>query len=501
MENSMQPFKRLQWILIVVFFGILLFTFSQEKTVNNGAGYDGIYYRDLVRNFPEMLHASFSDYKASRVLPFAAAHYLLNVLNIEPTDGVILFTIWGMMFLLMIAGVVYYFKIAELLQWRPDLTLLGFVLLFYQFAVLKYSGYYPILTDHFIFSLTIIVLYHFLKKQYLYMMLTGFAACFIWPTYSLFIPLLLLNNPVNLPAANTQETKYGQWLWKLVKLGLALVPVVLFVYLIRSQNLWIEKRYLTADRIYANFRPYNFLVSVIATAAVYGYYLALLWPVQWQMITGWFKSLFQTKMKQLMLAIVFVAAVAAVKYFMTLGNTEPPYPTIGSLLVEFTFRPAVAPFNFIVFAFWFLGLLVFFSIRFYKQLLQQFLQLGNGYFILLVYSLIFLTTAQPRFLTTMLPFFLVALMPVLQQFIRKQVPGNILLLAAAFSLLVSRFWFPVEVNPHYMVDGDTAAEKLPMFIGPWISDYFYCWLTVTGLLLYFIWHRWLLRPMLQQPQE
>lgn len=289
-------------------------------------------------------------------------------------------------------------------------------------------------------------------------------------------------------------------MWKLVKLGLALVPIVLFVYLIRSQNLWIEKRYLTADRIYGDFRPYSFIVSVIASAAVYLYYLALLWPVQWQMITTWFKSLLQTKIKQVVFTILFTAAVAAVKYFMTLGNSEPLYPTIGSLLVEFTFRPAVAPFNFIVFAFWFLGLLVFFSIRFYKQLLQQFLQMGNGYFILLVYSLVFLTTAQPRVLTTMLPYFLVAMMPVLQKFIRKPVPGEWLLLFAGFSLLVSRFWFPIEDNPHYMVEGDTAAE-IPMFVGPWISDYYYSWLALIGLVFYFIWHRWLLRPLLQQTQE
>jgi hypothetical protein len=101
----------------------------------------------------------------------------------------------------------------------------------------------------------------------------------------------------------------------------------------------------------------------------------------------------------------------------------------------------------------------------------------------------------------MLPFFLVALMPVLQQFIRKVIPGKWLLLFAGFSLLVSRFWFPIEVNPHFMVEGDTAAEKLPMFIGPWISDYFYIWLTIIAVVFYFIWHRWMIRPLLQQTQE
>lgn len=497
MELLQQTYKRTQIILVTVFFIVFVFTFLQEKTVNNGAGSDGLYYRELVRNFPDMLQASFSSYKASRILPFAFAYYLCRFFHISTTDQHVLLVIWSMILVLMVAGVVYYFKLAKLLNWRKDLTLLGFILLFYQFAVLKYSGNYPLLTDHFIFPLTIMVVYQFFSQQKLYLMLLGFACCFIWPTYSLFIPLLLLNNPVKSDATVLPLPRLYKTLFTLIKIGLAFVPVVLFVYLIRSQNLWIDKRYLTADRIYGQFRPSNFWVSVAATAAVYFYYLFLLWPLQWQYVVAFIKSIGQTKFKQLLPAFLFIGVVSVVKYFLTLGNTDVPYPTIQSLLVEFTFRPAVAPFNFLVFAFWFLGLLVFFCIRFYPQLLEQFFKIGNGYFLLLLYSLVFLTTAQPRFLTSMLPFFLVALMPVLEHIFVNRLSVKILAAYSLLALVVSRFWLPITINEAYTAGGTAPAEKYPMFVGPWITNQFYLLLGLIGLILFLVWNRYLLQTFKQ----
>jgi hypothetical protein len=185
------------------------------------------------------------------------------------------------------------------------------------------------------------------------------------------------------------------------------------------------------------------------------------------------------------------------KFAMTRGNSEPPFPTIRDLLVEFTFRPAVAPFNFVVFALWFLGPIIYFGIDFYTKIFYKFLEIGNGYFLLLVYSIIFLTTAQPRYLTTMLPFFIIALMPILEHIFKNIISSKILILFAVFSLFLSRFWLPIERNPNYMKNGETADEKYPMFVGPWISDYFYLWLTVIGFGLYFFWNRFLLKSMLE----
>lgn len=486
--------------LVTLFFGILVYTFFGEKTVNEGAGYDGLYYRDIVRNFPAMLADSFSDYKASRILPFAIAHYLLSFLDINPTDLVVLNTIWLMIFSLLLLAVIYYFKIANQLQWRKDIQAIGFIVLFFNFAILKYIGYYPILTDHFIFSITIIILYYWLRKQWLGMMLPGFAACFIWPTYSLFIPLLLLNNPVG--EYNGQATgKTINLLWKLCKIGLAMLPIAIFVYLIREQNLWVDRRYLTADR-YAIFRPYNFVISLISFAALYFYYLILLWPVSIVMLRSFLNSIFKTRLIQIVLAVIFIVTVYTVKYFLTSGNTEAPYPTLKDLLGEFTFRPAVSPFNFLVFGFWFLGFMLFFIAIYYRQLLEEFLKMGNGYFILFIYTLIFLTTAQPRYIATMLPFLLLPVLQVLHARMgNKWAEFKYVLVFAIAALLVSRFWFPIELNDHYMQDGNTFAEKYPMFIGPWISDKFYIILGSIAVILFSIWGKFIHQPMLRSSSD
>jgi hypothetical protein len=499
--NPLGSIYSVKIFLTTLFFIILILSFLAEKTIYKGAGWDGGYYREVVRNFPDLLSASFSDYKASRILPFATAHFLLKVLHLEPTDEIILITVWAMIMLMMIAGVIYYYKITILLNWRTDLSLLGFVILFYNFAILKFTGFYPILTDHFIFPLTIIVIFHFLKKNYTYLMILGFAGCFIWPTYILIIPLLVLNNPIRFSEDETNLYKPTEKVWKLIKFGIALLPIALFIHLIRTHDLWIEKRYLTASN-YENFRPFNQNIFIASVIALYSYYVALMWPISFRMIKSFLQSLLLTKKKQFILAVVFLLAVKIVKYFLTLGNTDYPWPTISTLLLEFTFRPAVAPFNFIIYAYWYLGFIVFFVTRYYSQVLQRFLLLGNGYSLLLVYSLIFLTTGQSRWLITMLPIFVIPLINVLHDTIVKPIASKQLLLLVGFSLLVSRFWYPFE-GFWFTMKEDTLKEpgyweKYPMFIGPWISNYHYVWLTAIGIVFYIVWNRYWLSKLMKK---
>jgi hypothetical protein len=501
LTNTLKSIHSLNIFCIALFFIILIISFLAEKDRNMGAGWDGVYYREVARNFPDMLRASFSDYKATRILPFAIAHYIIKTLHLEPTDEIILITVWVLIIIMMILGVIFYYKIGILLNWRPDLTLMGFIILFFNFAILKYTGFCPIMTDHFIFPLTIIILYYFLKKNYLKLLLLGFASCFIWPTYILIIPLLLLSNPVIKIGHQQNPIHRYERFWKLIKLGIPLFPLIVYIYIIRSNNIWIEKRFLNAP-MYWGYRPYNFSTLIISQIAVYIYYLLLIWPVNLNMTNKFIISLFQTKQKQIIYTFIFIFSVYTLKYFLTIGYTEPPFPQFKDLVFELIFRPTVAPFNFIIYAFWFHGVIVFLIIRFYRLIINNILEIGNSYFLIVAYSLILLTSAQSRWLTAMLPFFIIVLMPILHKTIINRVSIKNLITLIIISLLVSRFWYPFE-GFWFLLDEEKLKnsgywEKHPLFIGWWISDYHYLWLTAIGIILYFLWNRYWLNNTLER---
>ena len=256
--------EKLIWFgSILLLFVILIYNLFAEKTVNNGAGYDGVFYRDLVNNFPAVLEKGFNGYKASRIFPFALCYLFLHLLPVQVNDTIILYTVWLMAFVLLMAAVYYYHKLAVLCNWSFPIKITGFILLFYHFGILKFMGFYPILTDHFIFSISIISIYYFLKKNVPDLIILGLVASFTWPSSLVIYLLLLLNSKVDTEKP-VVVSKLQSTFFELLKIGFAFIPAVLFVYFIRRYNLWVNRSFLTADWIYAMFRPFNFAVAVLS---------------------------------------------------------------------------------------------------------------------------------------------------------------------------------------------------------------------------------------------
>lgn len=491
-EINIKHFKYLLWTCMFIFTGILIFTFLGEKTVNNGAGYDGLFYRGVAKNFPELLSASFSNYKATRILPFAICYYILRVLHIEATDAAVLNIVWIFIFLLLLMAMYYYNRLCVICNWSPAVKVTGFILLFFHFAITKYPGYYPLLTDHFIFSLSVISVYYFKKNNTIALIILGILSSFIWASSLLIYSLFILNNKIKddtefIPAQLQKKIFF------LVKVGFSFLPIFIFVFLIRRYNLWVNKAFLNADWIYANFKPYNFTVALIALAATGIYYYLIIKPVNLQFIARFLKSILNTRISQVISVVILCTVVVTIKYFLTRGNKEFPYPTLEDLVKEFVFRPAVSPFNFIVYHFWFLGFIVLFILQDYKNIFREFSGIGNGYLLIMFYALIFVTAAQSRILINMVPVFILPILNLLNKRNNLNVPQ--LILFAVLALLVSRFWFPIELNGHYMKEGDTSIEKYPMFIGPWISDQFYIILGLLGIVFYFIWRQFIWKPI------
>lgn len=166
-------------------------------TINSGLGWDGTQYGLWAAYFPVI----FSDppetrpidpYRAQRILPSAVVYGLTTFLKPMPYTKdpyaeapriirtITTFQLYDV-FLLLIACVFWLMilramKFVSLTQW------LGFVMLFVNYAFLKYYLYYPVQTDQTAFFLSILALFFYVKRWRIGIAITAALGLFTWPT-------------------------------------------------------------------------------------------------------------------------------------------------------------------------------------------------------------------------------------------------------------------------------------------------------------------------------
>ena len=153
--------------LLIVLTGIILYSFTGELVAyGGGAGWDGMTYYSIVKDFDVLIKSHGIDsYHMTRILPFAINHYILSILNIEITIQSALVCAKLLNFIFLALLVFYFFKISGELKWSMNTELIAFSFCFFNFPVLKLFGYYPLLCDCPALLLSYMGVYYYLKRN------------------------------------------------------------------------------------------------------------------------------------------------------------------------------------------------------------------------------------------------------------------------------------------------------------------------------------------------
>ena len=141
-------------VLVILVYGIFNLFFGEVLLVANGFGWDGQTYRDIARNFPQLVFEKQQDsYSVQRIVPSGIIYYSHKLLKVRLTDESILmgFKIYNLT--LIVLAVHVYCLIADYLKFGVRETWLGFVCLFFNFAIAKLYFYTPASTDQTAFTL------------------------------------------------------------------------------------------------------------------------------------------------------------------------------------------------------------------------------------------------------------------------------------------------------------------------------------------------------------
>lgn len=179
-------------LLMLVLAGFLT-AFSERIPLGDGLGYDGIEYGQWAMHFDKVLRHEIpvTPYRVVRILPSALAWGVLTLVDAAKTpDNVIRFFQIANVVLLVLSALAWG-GIADAAGLRPQGKLLGFLGLFGNYLVLKYTFYYPVLTDVFGYTGALFILWAYLRNRTCWLFAATLAGSFAWPTLCVYGGLLL----------------------------------------------------------------------------------------------------------------------------------------------------------------------------------------------------------------------------------------------------------------------------------------------------------------------
>ncbi|MDF2159416.1 hypothetical protein [Algoriphagus sp. CAU 1675] len=218
---------------------------GEKIPVNEGAIEDGIFYREVGRNFLyDMEEGGYNLVQLTRILPFALLNLSFSAFHIVKDNeglrnGMI---IWQVIYLAL--AVYWYFRIAKKLRLRNSVLSLGFVLLFANYAWLKSIWYHPFSPDLLAFALGMGQVNYFLRYEKFKLGMLSVIGTFVSPLLLISGLLMLFLPGDKLPEYEGERPKssfpllialllplalavlgWGLWNWGTESLGEQLLHV------------------------------------------------------------------------------------------------------------------------------------------------------------------------------------------------------------------------------------------------------------------------------------
>jgi hypothetical protein len=194
-----QSLKRLSfdfWLVALAgFLAWASFQFGERVAMRDGLGWDGEVYWSWVKDFPrEIQDVGIDAYRIQRILPSCALHYGFRLFQVHASIRNTLrgFAAINILSIMLVAH--FWCLTATHLQISDRGKWLGFMGLILNFAVLKLSGYYPVLIDMEGYASASAIAYCYLTERRIGLVIATIIGAFLWPTH-LYVGAILLLFP------------------------------------------------------------------------------------------------------------------------------------------------------------------------------------------------------------------------------------------------------------------------------------------------------------------
>ena len=183
------------------------FHLGERVAVRDGLGWDGEVYWSWVKDFPhEFGDAGIDSYRIQRIMSSFTLYSTFKLTGIEPTVRNTLRGFAALNIVSIVLVACFWCLTANHLKISTRGKWLGFVGLLLNFAVLKLSGYYPILVDMHAYANGAAMSYCYVTRRRFGMWIATIVGSFLWPT-QLYIGTILSLFPRTIEKQNEADSE------------------------------------------------------------------------------------------------------------------------------------------------------------------------------------------------------------------------------------------------------------------------------------------------------
>jgi hypothetical protein len=442
-------------LLVGVVFVVVatLHLFGQKIWVNGGFGWDGIRYGTWALDFHRAIFVDGQTaYSLGRFLPSGVIHYTLRLLGVPLTHKsvVVAFTLMNIGLVTLTAWL-WCLVARRLLIGIPG-AWLGALALFGNHAVLKWSSYYPVLTDMPAFALGMGMVYCYLRGYGRALWLLTAMGAFTWPTL-LYMGGFLLLFPATPPSAKPAG--------RVVQLLVAILPALALCLAVCYMD---RIRLVIPDEAVQPIRPLLGVSLAVAAAYVVLAGMPLLARGDLYRPGTWLQAALSRR--GIALAILLVG-VEAVRIAFANGR---PCPDTGQVLLLTGYLGVTRPAIFLVSHVVFFGPIVLLAVGSWPASCARISEQGPGLAMAAYLGVLLGVDCESRHLVNFLPLFV--------PFVVKATEGmwdrrRSCIAFALLSLLVSKVWLPIRLKGYGTLPLSFPDQTMFMSLGKWMSTPMY----------------------------
>lgn len=411
-------------IFISILLAIVIFQILGEKVpVNEGALGDSVFYREVAVSFLDKIEdESYNVVQIQRVLPFALVNMVFSLFGFDHEYDSLLSGMLIFHFLMLLPGIYWYFSLTKKMRLRSSLSFLGFVLLFVNFAILKETWYNPFSTDFTALILGIGQVNYFVKHERQKLFLVSIVGGFVWPTL-LITGLVLIFLPSD--AMQLHDGPRPKSFFPILASA-----VVLFLLMLVSA---FTGRFATGETWDIVLHKLS-LLAMVAFVFVFMVKNPIQWKASWQLLRKKFKSQKVIRLAGILLAFGLIV-------FLLSGSNQNI--NIEGLAQSYFGGMLRYPFDFLVGHLMYFGFLIPLSLVFFPRMVKEMAKLGMGFTLVCLILFVLALHPESRLMMPLVPFLVFLLLKSLR---RYQILNKDLYVIGGLNLLLSAFWWPLNVS-------------------------------------------------------
>jgi len=419
--------------------------------------FDGANYAQWTKNFDEMFFGKqISQYHIQRVFIAFIAWSFAQLTNLSITNSYIIHFFIVFNIICILISVIYLNLILNFFNIKQNIKAFAVILTFFNFALLKYPFYYPVLNDTAALAIAFPMSYYYLKNKIGAFILCTLIGCFTFPSF-IYIAIILLFFPYN-SVQNFPQYQNNKILLKLGTVALILSLIVFQVYFfvykgIRFEEInngWLSNFYI------ATYIP-AFLVVIF-----YFSYIILTYSINDNFLLS---SKNEIKLKNVFIAILLFISL---KILINIFAGKETGMTIMTHIKILNLSILSQPFKFFVSHSIYYGLLIMLIPFYFIAFRNKIVSLGYGYFFVILFFLLYSVNSESRQFINFIPFLI---LPIALVFNEYNINSKALLIFLFINIVISRFWYYINITtPIENNLTEFPLQRYFMFQGPWMGD-------------------------------